>query len=76
MTDVSRRFFDDIANITGEVFKCIERDVYSAMAQKEKENQARDGQQHRGSDFEAELPHKLARLKDKHASILRQIADF
>lgn len=76
MTDVSRRFFDDMADITGEVFKHIERDVYSAMAQKEKENQARDGQQHRGSDFEVQLPHNLGRLKDKHARILMQIADF
>lgn len=65
-----------MANITGEVFKHIERDAYSAMAQKEKENQARDGQQHRGSDFEVQLPHKLGRLKDKHARILKQIADF
>lgn len=44
-----------MANITGDMFKHIERDVYSAMAQKEKNNQTLDGQHPRGLDYEAQM---------------------
>ena len=76
MTEVCRRSFDEMANITGEVFKGIERDVYSAIAQKEKENQDGDMRQNGGSTSENELLRKLRVLKDKQAMILRKIAGF
>ncbi|KAF3397951.1 Nuclear GTPase SLIP-GC [Penicillium rolfsii] len=76
MTEVSRRTFDEMANIIGEVFKSIERDVYSATSQKEQENQDGDGRQNAGSTSEIELLRKLRKLRDKHAMILRMIACF
>lgn len=65
-----------MANITGEVFKGVERDVYSAISQEEKENQDGDRRQNRGSTSENELLCKLGVLKDKQATILRMIAGF
>lgn len=76
MREVSRRSFDEMANITGEVFKNIERDVYSAISQKEKENQDGDRRQNGGSTSETELLRKLRKLQDKHAMIMRKIACF
>lgn len=76
MTELSRKSFDEMANITGEVFKGIERDVYSAISQKEKEDQDGDRRQNGGSTSEKELLRKLGDLKYKQAMILRKIAAF